>query len=126
MAPTRETRKGKLEKIESLAAAKVPRSSYISTRPCDALRKPSCNRIIGRNCDDRNGPCCIVYGQHAGGRAGQNDIRVESDQFARKRRHALGDSVAMAQCQRHIATFHVSEVAQRGSKRRDIAARRHG
>src|SRR5262249_10504695 len=73
----REARYRELEKIEPLTHKRVvneiPCSGYIAARSCSALRIPCCNRIFGKDHDDRNCPRYGVCGQSTGRRAGDND-----------------------------------------------------
>src|SRR5262245_44760193 len=123
----REVRYRELEKIEPLTnkcvVDEIPCSGNIAARSCSALRIPCCNQIFGKDHDDRNCPRYGVRGQSTGRRAGDNDVRIERHQLARKWEHALGRSVSIAERQDHIPSFDISKVAQRGSQRRDIAAR---
>ena len=119
-----------LEKIQPLADQRVvagtPRSGDISAGLCDALCKPRYDRVLGRDHNDRDRPRCVVGSQGAGLRAGDNCVRIERDQLAGKRGHALRHSIAIAKHERHVAPFHIAEIAQTRSKRRNVARRRRG
>ena len=116
----REVRYRELEKIEPLTnkcvVDEIPCSGYIAARSCSALRIPCCNRIFGKDHDDRNCPRYGVRGQSTGRRAGDNDVRIERHQLARKWEHALGRSVSIADRQGHIPSFDISKVAQRADR----------
>src|SRR5262249_14715006 len=77
-----------LQAAQGAELAPTKCSGYIAARSFSALRIPCCNRILGKDHDDRNCPRYGVRGQSTGRRAGDNDVRIERHQLARKWEHA--------------------------------------
>ena len=94
--------------------------------PSDAARKSQCNRVGGRDNDSRDRLRCGLGGQDAGHRTRHQHVWLEPNQFLRQRDHAFGRAVGIAKRQRHTASFQIPEIAQAGSKPRNVARRRCG
>src|SRR5262249_1946808 len=103
--------------------AKCPGSSAIPAGPGKALRQPCFDGVLGGQGDDWNRPCRVASGRQVG--ASNYHVRIEFDQFASKRPHAFCSALTIANDDRHVAAFHISEVAQGGPEGRHERFRVH-
>src|SRR5262245_58880834 len=81
------------------------------------LRKPDTNW---------NGRCGGVGGQRAGFSSREKHIGIERNQLVDKQGPAVGRAVAIPNLQRRVTSFQIAEIAQAGSKRRNVARGRCG
>src|SRR5262245_9360125 len=121
----RDARHDILEQPEALADQRIvpgnPRSGDIGARPRDALDQPERNGIFEGRPDQRNCLSGIVDRHEARRRSGTNHGGLEGDQFGGKLRQALGKPVAVANLQRNISAFYVSEIPQPLAEGLDVA-----
>jgi hypothetical protein len=87
---------------------------------------PQCDRVISRDDDDRDRSRCGLGGQGAGPRARHHHVGLERNQFLGQRGHAFRRAVAIPKRQRRVASLQIAEIAQPGSKPRNVARRRCG
>ena len=121
----RDARHDILEQPEPLADQRIvsgePRSGDIGARPRDALDQPERDGVFEGRPDQRN---CLrgVVGRHeTRRRSGANHGGLEGDQFGGELRQALGYPVTVANLQRDISAFDVSEIAQPLAEGLDVA-----